>query len=141
MKIVDEVAAVQRRVISQAAVVSSTLAGLAMLSGRWPEAWGVLSGTLVAIINFCLLARNIRGLIGADPRAAKVRGGFYYIGRYFLAAAILIYSFTSPLLNMYAVLVGLMLVKAVILGKAIITYFTEWVVAKMQSAYKGRGDK
>lgn len=137
----DEVAVVQRRLIFQAAAASSVLAGLAVVSGRWPEALGVLSGTLVAIVNFCLLARNIRNLFPGNPRQARVRGGMNYLGRYMLTAAILTYSFTSPVLNMYAVLVGLLLIKAVILGGAIISYGKERVDVYLNSAPEERGDK
>lgn len=137
----DEVAVVQRRLIFQAAVASSALAGLALLSGRWPEALGVLSGTFVAILNFSLLARSIRSLFAANPRSARLRGGLNYIGRYILTAAVLIYSFTSPALNMYAVLVGLLMIKMIILGKAVIAYCKERVTGYLQSAYEERGDK
>lgn len=136
----DEVAVVQRRLISQAVVVSFVLAGAAMLQGRWPEAWGVLCGTLVAILNFCLLARNIRGLFAVTPRRARVKGALNYIGRYMLMAAVLIYSFTSPSLNMYAVLVGMLLIKAVILVGAIITYCRERLSHMLNSAHQERGD-
>lgn len=137
----DEVAVVQRSIILQAVVASSALAGLAVVSGRWPEAWGVLSGTLVGVFNFCLLARNIRGLIVASPRQARYRGGLNYVGRYLLMAAVLLYSFTSPFLNMYAVLVGLVMIKVIILGKAVITYCKERVADYFYSAHEERGDK
>jgi hypothetical protein len=132
---------VQRRLIFQAAVASSALAGLAILSGRWPEALGVLSGTAVAIFNFCLLARSIRGLYAVTPRAAKYRGGISYVGRYLMMAAVLIYSFTSPYLNMYAVLVGLLMIKVIILGGAVITYCKERVAVYLHSALEERGDE
>ncbi len=136
----DEVAVVQRRIIIQGAVVSSTLAGLAILSGRWPEAWGVLCGTLVAILNFCMLARNIRSIFALDPRQARFKGGFNYMGRYFMSAAVLFYSFTSPFLNMYAVLVGMLMIKVVILAGAIITYCRERLSLMLNSAHQERGD-
>ena len=94
---VDEVAVLQRRLISQAAAASSVLAGLALLSGRRPEAWGVLLGTVVAIFNFSLLARSIRNLIGADPRSARLKGGLGYIGRYLLTAAALFIHIHLPI--------------------------------------------
>lgn len=137
----DEVAVVQRRLIFQAAVASSALAGLALLSGRWPEALGVLSGTFVGILNLCFLARNIRSLFAVNPRSVKFRSGINYIGRYLLMAALLTYSFTSPNLNMYAVLVGLMMIKVIILGKAVIAYCKERVAIYFHSALEERGDK
>lgn len=137
----DEVAVIQRRLIFQAAVASSVLAGLAILSGRWPEALGVLSGTLVAILNFCLLARSIRSLFTISPRVARVKGALNYIGRFMLMAAILIYSFTSPHINMYAVVVGLLLIKAVILVGAIITYCRERLSLIFHPAHEERGDE
>jgi hypothetical protein len=138
---VDEVAVVQRRLIFQAAVASSVLAGLAIFTGRWPEALGVLSGTLVAILNLCLLARSIRSLLSISPRAARVKGAFNYIGRFMLMAAILIYSFTSPHINMYAVLVGLLMIKAVILVGAIIAYCRERLSLIFHPAPEERGDE
>lgn len=137
----DEVAVLQRRLISQAAAASSVLAGLALLSGRRPEAWGVLLGTVVAIFNFSLLARSIRNLIGADPRSARLKGGLGYIGRYLLTAAALFYSYTSPHLNIYAVLVGLLMLKVLILGKAVMAFCKERVTEYFHSAHGERGDK
>ena len=137
----DEVAVLQRRLISQAAAVSSVLAGLALLSGRRPEAWGVLLGTVVAIFNFSLLARSIRSLVAVHPRAARVKGSVSYIGRYLLTASVLYYAFTSPFLNMYAVLVGLLMIKVLILGKAALTYCKERAAEFLNSAHGERGDK
>lgn len=137
----DEVAVVQRRLISQAVVVSFVLAGAAMLQGRWPEALGVLCGTLVAALNFFLLARNIRSLFAVTPRRARVKGALNYIGRYMLMAAIMIYSYTSPYLNMYAVVVGLLMIKIVIFMGALIAYCRERLAFVFPSAPEERGDK
>lgn len=137
----DQVAVVQRRIITQAATTSVALAGLAALSGRWPEAWGVVIGTLVAILNFSLLARNIRSLFAAHPRRVKLKAGLNYTGRYLMMAAVLLYSFTTPTLNMYAVVVGMLMIKAVILTGAIFTYCKERLSLIFHPAPEERGDK
>lgn len=141
MSIVDEVAVVQRRIIMQAAFTSAVLAGLAAFSGRWPEAWGVIIGTLVAILNFSLLAKNIRSLIAEHPKRAQVKARLNYIGRYFLMAAVIFYSFTTPTLNMYAVVVGMLLIKAVILAGALFTFCKERLSLIFQHAPEERGDR
>jgi len=117
-----ELAATQRRIIFRAAATALILAALAIVSGRRPAALGVLTGCLAAILNFRLLALSIAKLLDLPPRAAQIQAALRYIIRYLLMAAVLWSVNLNPDLDLYAAVVGLLLVKAVILGEAFCTF-------------------
>jgi hypothetical protein len=118
----DLVAATQRQVIFRAAVIALVLAGLAALSGRWPAALSVLVGCFVSILNFRLLALGIIKLLDLSPHAARVQAVIRYIIRYTLTILVLWSVNSNPSMNLYAAVVGLLLIKVAILGEAVIAF-------------------
>lgn len=118
----DIVAAKQRQVILRAAIIAGVLAVLAVLSGRRSSALGVLVGCLVSILNFRLLALGIVKLLALSPEAARIQAVIRYIIRYILTILVLLSVNFNPNLNLYATVVGLLLIKVAILSEAAIIF-------------------
>jgi len=142
VKDLEEVAAKQRQIIIRAASIALIFASLAVLFGRWPAALGVLAGCFVAILNFRLLALGIVKLLELDdPRAAQIQAVIRYTVRYAIMILVLYSISINPSMDMYAAVVGLLLVKAVILGEAIITYVKQQVQPLFDPTRWERGEK
>lgn len=137
----DMVAAVQRRVMTRAAAIGLFLAVMAALSGRWPAALGVLAGCFVALLNFRLLALSTIKVLEMDPRAAQIQAFVHYFIRYALTVAVLFSINFNPDLDVFAAVVGLLSVKIVILGEAVITYTKQRIQSGLDPSRWERGEK
>lgn len=142
MKELDEVAVRQREIMTRAALIALVLATLAAFFQRWPVALGVLVGCLYALLNFRLLALGITKILElSDPRAAQIQAVLRYIIRYIMTIGVLYTISISPSMDFYAAVVGMLLIKAVILGEAIITYIKQQVQPIFDPARWERGGK
>ncbi|HBI57009.1 MAG TPA: hypothetical protein DG577_00965 [Firmicutes bacterium] len=130
-----------RQISLRAASIAFILAALAAISGRWPVAFGVLIGFLVALVNFRLLAQSIPKLLELPFQAARKGAAVRYILRYVLTISALLIVNANPNLNVWAAFVGLVLIKAVILGKAVFIFAQQKFQSCLNSARWERGDK
>ena len=130
-----------RQISLRAASIALILAVLAAVSGRWPEALGVLIGCLVALINFRLLAQSIPRLLELPFHAARKGAAVRYILRYALTISVLLMVNANPNLNVWAAFVGLVLIKAVILGEAVFIFARQKLQSCFNSSRWERGDK
>lgn len=130
-----------RQISLRAASVALILAVLAAVSGRWQEALGVLIGCLAALLNFRLQAQSIPKILDMTyPSARKQAAGRYFL-RYILTVAVLLTVYANPNLNVYAALVGLLLIKVVILGETLLIFLKQKLQGCLNPARWERGDK
>lgn len=142
MKDLDEVAAKQREIMIRAASIAIILATLAALFQRWPVALGVLAGCFFSLLNFRLLALGIvRVLELTDPKTAQVQAVIRYIIRYIITIGVLYTISVTPSMDFFAAVIGILLIKAVILGEAIISYLKIQVQKITDPARWERGGK
>ncbi|MDD4658229.1 MAG: ATP synthase subunit I [Eubacteriales bacterium] len=130
-----------RQISLRAASVAFILAVLAAISGRWPVAFGVLIGFLVALIKFRLLAQSIPRLSELPFQAARKGAAVRYILRYALTISVLLMVNANPNLNVWAAFVGLVLIKAVILGEAVFIFARQKLQSGLNPARWERGDE
>ncbi|MDD2281801.1 MAG: ATP synthase subunit I [Eubacteriales bacterium] len=123
-----------RQISLRTASIALILAGLAALSGRWPAALGVLMGCLISLLNFRLLAQSISRLLDLTPLGARKQAVGRYIIRYILMVLALLMINANPNINVWAALVGLMLIKAVIVGEAALTFTRQKIQGWLNSA-------
>ena len=97
-------------------------------------------GCLVALLNFRLLAQAIPKLLVLSPLGARKQATGRYLMRYTLTVLVLLMVNANPNLNVYATLVGLLLVKVVILGEAVFVFAREKVQDWFSPARWKRGD-
>jgi hypothetical protein len=130
-----------RQISLRAASIALVLGVLAALSGRWPEALGVLIGCLIALLNFRLQAQSIPRLLDMTYHAVRKQAAGRYFLRYVLTVAALLMVNANPNLNVYAAMVGLLLIKAVILGEAVFIFAKQKFQGCLNPAWWERGDK
>lgn len=131
-----------RQISLRAASIALGLGMLAALSGRWPEALGVLIGCLAALLNFRLQAQSIPKLLDLSYHAARKQAAGRYFLRYTLTVAVLLMvNAANPNLNVYAAIVGLLLIKAVILAEAVVIFLKQKLQGCLNPSRWERGDK
>lgn len=137
----DEFRRTHRDVSLRALGLAIALAAAAVIFGRVPHALGVMAGCGLALINFQLLARSVlRTMNNTDPRRAQVQAATGYASRYLLTALFLFTVFFYPEINFFAAAVGLLTVKAVILGGALLTFLKQQIRQIFDPARWERGD-
>ena len=137
----DEVAAKQRQINFRVLLIAFILAGIAVVFSRYTAALGVLTGAGMAILNFRLLALGIDRILDlTDPRAAQVQAVTRYVVRYMLVLLVLAMVSLNQNFDMLSTVVGLLLVKAVILGEAILEFIKQQVKQMLDPARWERGD-
>lgn len=137
----EEVAIKKRQIIIRVLIIALLLAGFAFGFNRIPVALGVLVGAGMAILNFRLLYKSIDRILNLqDPRAAQVHAVTRYIMRYILVILVLVTVSINENFDMLATVVGLLLVKAVILGEAIFQYLKQQLSQALNPARWERGE-
>lgn len=129
-----------RQVALRAGSIGLVLATLAAISQRWPVAFGVMIGCLVALVNFRLLARSIPRVLSMSFATARKAAAGGYVLRYLLTVVMVLMVNANPNINVWAAFVGLMLVKAVIFGEALYIFVRQKFPNQHQSAREERGE-
>jgi hypothetical protein len=142
VKELDEVASMQKQIMLRAASIALTLGVFAIFFDRWPQALGVMAGCFLAVLNFRLLALGIIGIVELEtPRAAQVQAVVRYTIRYAIMIGFLYLASINPNLDLFASVVGLILIKVAILGGVIIPAMKELVQHVLNPAQWERGEK
>ncbi|SHJ80541.1 ATP synthase I chain [Anaerobranca californiensis DSM 14826] len=104
------------KISKRVVLVVSILAISSFSIGNTDVALGVLTGGLISILSFRLMALAALQLVEIkDPQKAKARAIINYLIRYILYAGILYVGFVTPELNFVGIVVGLLMVKFAIL--------------------------
>lgn len=85
-----------------------------------PIVLGLILGTLVALMNFTLLAKAIEKSVDMTPNEAKLYASSRYTVRMMIMAVVLFISAKSPQLHIIGVFLGLIAPKVVILSRNIV---------------------
>ncbi|WP_051531470.1 ATP synthase subunit I [Clostridiisalibacter paucivorans] len=82
-----------------------------------PKQWilGLLFSSIFSVLNFRLLAISIEKSVTMKPTKATIYAVSTYIIRYALTGLIVVIGFKAEYLNPLAVIIGLLLIKAVII--------------------------
>jgi hypothetical protein len=130
-----------RQISLRVGLTSIVLALFAAFSGRWPEALGVLIGSLAALLNFRFLSRSLLKHLDLPPGAAQKGAAVQCVFRYILIVSVVLLANTAAEISVWAVFVGLFLIKAVILGEALFTFSRQSFQGFLRIAGWERGDK
>ncbi len=98
---------------------------LAFLLARWDlsGAYGLTFGTLMAALNFFLLASTLEKSVQMNPHRARVFVTAHYFIRYALFFVVLLIAIQRADMNFVWAVVGLLIPKAVILGGNFVDIF------------------
>lgn len=99
-------------VITIGLILTSTLNGSMML--------GLILGTIVALMNFTMLAKTIEKSVEMSPNGAKLYASSQYFVRMIIIAIVLFITVKSQKLHLIGVLLGLIGPKMVILSRNIL---------------------
>lgn len=132
--------AMVRQISSRATLITFALALSAAIFGRWPEAFGVLAGFFVSLINFRLLSISVLKQLNKSANAAARGTAIQCVFRYVFMVSVALAANACPNINVWAVFVGLVLIKAVILGEALVNFAKQNLKDFRHSAFE-RGDK
>jgi len=109
----DTYQSLQNAIVKETLWLSIAIALLALAFGYKPLTKGIILGTLFSVLDFKLMARSLRKRI-QSPSRLKFTGNL--LGRLLIMAIPLIIALKFPyLINVIAVIVGLLLVKITIL--------------------------
>lgn len=137
----EEFRRTHRDISLRALGLALVLAAVALVYGRVSHALGVLAGCGFSLIIFRLLARSIlRIMENTDPRRARVQAMAGYASRYLLTALFLFAVLLYPELDFLSAAVGLLLVKAVIVGGAVLSFLSQRIRHIFNPARWERGD-
>ncbi|MEF9992152.1 ATP synthase subunit I [Clostridium sp.] len=81
---------------------------------------GLLFGTIIAILNFKLLAISLQKSVTYPPTKAQIYSTSRYIIRMFIVGVVLFVSAKSPHINIIGTTIGLLSTKFSILGKTVV---------------------
>lgn len=81
---------------------------------------GLLFGTIIAILNFKLLAISLQKSVTYPPTKAQIYSTSRYIIRMFIVGVVLFVSAKSPHINIIGTTTGLLSTKFSILGKTVV---------------------
>lgn len=130
-----------RQISLRATFVAFSLALPAVFWGRWPAAFGVLVGCLTALINLFLLSRTLVRQLQRPARTVRMGMTINCLFRYIIMIGVVLAANANPNLNVWAVFVGLILIKAVILGEALFIFAKRSFLGFLHSAGLEGGDK
>lgn len=107
----------------KALILGVVLAVAALTFGRLPQALGVMVGCFFALVNFHLLARSVvRVTEHSNPNRARGQAAVSFFARYLLTVLFLTMVLLNHDFDFLAAVVGLLTVKIVILGGAVIGF-------------------
>ena len=81
---------------------------------------GLLFGSIIAMLNFRLLAISLQKSVTYPPTKAQIYSTSRYIIRMFIVGVVLFVSAKSPHININGTAIGLLSTKFAILGKTIV---------------------
>lgn len=81
---------------------------------------GLLFGSIIAMLNFRLLAISLQKSVTYPPTKAQIYSTSRYIIRMFIVGVVLFVSAKSPHINIIGTAIGLLSTKFAILGKSIV---------------------
>lgn len=81
---------------------------------------GLIFGTIIALLNFRLLALSIEKIVTMPPSKAQIYASFQYMLRMFIVGVVLLVSVKAPYLSTIGVAIGLLSPKFVILSRKIL---------------------
>ena len=86
-----------------------------------PMLMGIIFGSIIAVLNFRLLALTLEKAVNLPPGKAQAYTGVRYMIRLTITAAALIVSINNPNLHIIGTAIGLISTQVVIFVKTIIT--------------------
>ena len=86
-----------------------------------PMLIGIIFGSIIAVLNFRLLALTLEKAVNLPPGKAQASTGVRYMIRLTITAAALIVSINNPNLHIIGTAIGLISTQVVIFVKTIIT--------------------
>lgn len=81
---------------------------------------GLIFGTIIAILNFRLLAITVEKAVTMPPNKAQIYSSIRYILRMTIVGVVLLVSAKAPHLNIFGVAIGLVSPKFVILARKLL---------------------
>lgn len=99
--------------------IAGVLILLAMIGQDLGSAFGFAIGAAFSLWQFGRLTDSVAKSLQMSKEAAQVYAASTYVFRYLMAAVLLALVFFSDGINFYAALVGMLLVKIVIVGRAV----------------------
>lgn len=85
-----------------------------------PMLLGIIFGSIIALLNFRLLAITIEKAVGMPAHKAQIYAGSRYILRMTITGVVLMVSVKAPHLNIFGAALGLLSPKFVILSKTLL---------------------
>lgn len=86
-----------------------------------PVLMGIVFGSIIAVLNFRLLALSLEKAVSLGPGKAQAYTGIRYIIRFTITAVTLFVSVKNPNLDIIGTALGLLSTQIVIFAKTIIT--------------------
>lgn len=110
------------KVIKRVAIVSLLIIGISFFLFKEPKPiiYGYIFGAIISILGFKLLDNTINKAVSMTPGKATAYSTVHYILRYFIYFIVLAVAALADYLNFPAAILGLLSVKFVIIGSAII---------------------
>ena len=112
----EKLAQLKKQMTIKFALVYLILLVVLIIFGNYTGAYGLTFGTVMAVLNFYLLAGTLEKSVQMDPQKARVFAASHYMVRYALFFLILLIAMKRADMDFLWAVVGLLVPKAVIFG-------------------------
>ncbi len=112
----EKVAQLKKQMTVKMALLYAVLLGVMLLQGNLTAAYGLTFGTVMAFLNFYLLAGTLERSLRMNPQKARVFVTSHYLLRYALFFLILLTAMQRADMDFLWAVCGLLIPKAVIYG-------------------------
>ncbi len=121
--------------------IAGVLILLAIVGQDFASAFGFAIGAALSLWQFGRLANSVGKSVQMSKEAAQVYAATSYVVRYLTLAALLALVYFSKGINFYAAILGVLLVKIVIVGRAVGQAVREGGSAYLRQLAGRRGQK
>lgn len=103
----EDAGAVVRRVWIAQPAVGAAMAAVAMATGTWRDAVGVVAGVALAMVNFRYLSNSLRSILGAGNETAPSGTTLMFVFRWIIVATIAVAIYQTGIASIGGVLAGM----------------------------------
>ncbi len=111
----DDFYAFRLQMAKQFLLLYLLLVAVPLFTGNWPGAYGLTFGTIMALLNFFLLASTLEKSMNMEPQKARFYVTFQYLVRYGVFFLVILIAMMRADMHFAWAVAGLLIPKAVIL--------------------------
>lgn len=112
----EKLAVLKKQMTVRFVLLYAFLLVILLVMGNYTGAYGLTFGTVMAVLNFYLLASTLERSVQMNPQRARVYATSHYLLRYALVFFILLTAMQRADMDFLWAVVGLLIPKAVIYG-------------------------